>query len=538
MTKHKKTTNYDNCNHEEHKSWNRRSFIQAMGLVGASSMAFANSAISVSKPSALTIALDQAETDNVLILIRLKGGNDGLNTIVPLFDYDTYANARPSIKLAENELFNLSDDFGMANYANQLERMWGDGKMKVVHGVGYENPTLSHFNSSDVWATASNGIQETTGWLGRYFEEQYPDYLLNPPAKPTAIQIGGVSNILFDGENANYAFTVGNPTRLAEIAESGELTDLSNLPNCRYGEKLGFIKGVTNSTLSYAGVINEAYERSTAFTDYPENDLSAQLSIIARLIKGGLGSKIYMVSLDGFDTHNNQLERQQELITNLSETISHFYNDLASAGWDDKVISMTISEFGRRLTENGSGGTDHGTGSSVLLFGPALEGNGFIGEHPDINEPDTIGNLNYTTDFRQIYTTMLKDWLCADSDLVDTALLGTDYDSLDLGFSCTNSSNQTLDPESVASLDSLFRHTPFYSDNQVFINLNIPTSQHIDISLYNMLGQRVAVLRNDIFFEGEHIININEQTNGNLKPGQYIYQITTSTSKFSKSIII
>ena len=122
--KNKQKQNHANCNHDEHKSWNRRSFIQAMGLVGASSMAFANSALSVSKPSALTMALDAAETDNVLILIRLKGGNDGLNTIVPLYDYDTYANARPKIKINENELFKLNDDFGMANYASGFEKMW------------------------------------------------------------------------------------------------------------------------------------------------------------------------------------------------------------------------------------------------------------------------------------------------------------------------------------------------------------------------------------------------------------------------------
>lgn len=534
MASHKNKNN--NCNHEEHKNWNRRSFIQAMGLVGASSMAFANSAISVSKPSALTMALDAAETDNVLILIRLKGGNDGLNTIIPLYDYDTYANARPSIKINENELFKLDDDFGMANYASGFEKMWGNGQMKVVHGVGYEDATLSHFNGSDVWATANGDASETTGWLGRYFEDQFPDYLLNPPEIPTAVQIGGVGNIMFDGQETNYAFTVGDPERLEEIAQSGDLYDVSNLPDCRYGEKVGFIKNVANATFSYAGVIHEAYDKSTAYTEYPDNDLSSQLSIISRLIKGGLGAKIYMVSLDGFDTHNNQLVRQQELMTIMSETINHFYEDLKSAGWDNKVMSMTISEFGRRVNENGSGGTDHGQASSLMLFGSGLNGNGFAGEHPDIANPDRIGNLNYTTDFRQVYTTLLKEWLCADADLVDTVFQNNTYDTLDLGFTCTNT---TLGVDDGLNLNTTkFTHAPFYADNQMYIKIKTPKAQHVDVRLFNMLGQQVATLKNEILFEGEYVINIKEQTEGRLKEGQYIYQIITNTDRYSKSVMI
>jgi len=408
MTSHiKNKQNEGKCNPDEHKSWNRRSFIKAMGIVGGGTMAFANSTLAASKPSKLTMALDQAETDNVLILVQLAGGNDGLNTIVPLYDYDTYKAARPNIGFQKSELFNLNDDFAMPKYASALEGMWGDGKMKIVNGVGYENSTLSHFSGTDIWATTGS-VEESTGWLGRYFEDQYPDYLLNPPTKPTAVQIGGSGNVIFEGQETNYSFTVGSPERLAEIAVTGKLYDISKLPDCRYGEKIGFLKGVANSTFSYAGVINEAYEKSTNYTEYPDNELAKQLSVISRLIKGGLGSKIYMVSLGGFDTHNNQRERQEELITMLSDTMNHFYEDLAQAGWDDKVMSMTISEFGRRLTENGSSGTDHGRASSMMLFGKGLNGNGFVGEHPDMSNPDRNGNLTYTTDFRQVYTSLLK----------------------------------------------------------------------------------------------------------------------------------
>ncbi len=540
MLKNKKShvKNHANCNHEEHVTWNRRSFIQALGLVGASSMTFANRAMSVSKPSALTMALDQAETDNILILVRLKGGNDGLNTIVPLYDYDTYANARPKIKINENELFKLNDDFGIANYATGLEKMWGDGQMRVVHGVGYENSTLSHFNGSDVWGTANADANETTGWIGRYFEDQFPNYLLNPPEVPTAIQIGGVKNIIFDGEEAGYSFNVGDPDRLLEIAQSGNLYDVSNLPGCRYGEKVGYIKNIANTTFSYSGVIHEAYDKSTAYTEYPDNELSQQLSIISRLIKGGLGTKVYMVSLSGFDTHNNQLQRQGELLTTISDTMNHFYEDLKSSGWDDKVLSMTISEFGRRLNENGSGGTDHGKASSLMLFGTGLNGNGFAGEHPDITNPDRIGNLDYTTDFRQVYTTILKDWLCADADLIDTVFQNNSYDSLDLGFTC-NSDGTLSNEENLLTDRSRLTHTTVYNNaNEVQIKIQTPSTQHIDVKLFNMLGQQVATLKNEILFEGEYLINVKEQSKSNLPTGQYIYQITTNINRYSKSLII
>ena len=184
----------------EHKKWSRRSFIQALGIAGSGSMFLGSHFVTASSPSPLTAAVAAAETDNILILIRLSGGNDGLSTVIPIQQYDTYANARPNIYIPESKVLKLTDDFGIPTYMSALESLWGDGQFKAVHGVGYENQSLSHFTGSDIFAntdlTTTGFSGENTGWMGRHFENLYPDYLINPPAAPAAIQIGNLANLV------------------------------------------------------------------------------------------------------------------------------------------------------------------------------------------------------------------------------------------------------------------------------------------------------------------------------------------------------
>ena len=159
---------HDSCNTEDHKQWNRRSFLQALGLVGGGSMMLANTPLSVSRPSSLSLALSQAETDNILVIVRLQGGNDGFNTIIPVYDYDIYANARPLIRIPPSEFIDLEKDmFAMPKPMNKLEAVWGDGQMKVVHGVGYEDSSLSHFRGSDIYANTNLVEEDRTGFIDR-----------------------------------------------------------------------------------------------------------------------------------------------------------------------------------------------------------------------------------------------------------------------------------------------------------------------------------------------------------------------------------
>ena len=519
---------------QEHATWNRRSFIQALGLAGAGSMMLAGTNVSATAPSPLSVALSGSENDNILVIIRLKGGNDGLNTVVPLYDYGTYSNLRPTIRHQENELLSLSPDFAIPNYMSALESVWGEGNMKIIHGVGYPDQNLSHFRSSDIWATADAINVEPTGWWGRYFEDLYPDYLINPPEAPPAVQIGSIGNLIFEGSGSNYAFSVANPDQLANIAQTGGLHDVVNLPECVYGDQLLFLRAQTNTTFTYAEVINDAYTSSSNEASYIQGTLSDQLAIIARMIKGGLGTKVYMVSLNGFDTHADQVNKQRTLHEDLANSIKHFYEDLASTGYDDKVLGMTISEFGRRPYENGSNGTDHGAASPTFLFGAGLNGNGFVGAHPEINASawDNNNNLVPSTDFRDVYASVLTDWFCLDPSIVNTILLNDNYQTLNLGFNC-----QGLTTPDFANV-SHFSHVATYRDNRTFIEINMQNSAHVEVKLINILGQEMVTLCNEILTPGNHIIDVKARANTRLAYGQYIYRINTLGQFYSKSILI
>ncbi|MEO9510911.1 MAG: DUF1501 domain-containing protein [Flavobacteriaceae bacterium] len=546
----------------EHKTWSRRSFIQALGIAGSGSMFLGSNLVSASAPSPLTSAIAAAETDNILILIRLSGGNDGLSTVIPMQQYDSYANARPNIYIPESKVLKLTDDFGVPTYMGSLEPMWGDGQFKAVHGVGYEGQSLSHFTGSDIFAntdletTGFSGLN--TGWMGRHFENIYPDYLINPPEAPAAIQIGNLSNLVFQGDETNYAFVTNNIDQLEEIAETGTFYDIENAPfdNCMYGDQLRFLRGVANTTYEYAGKIHEAYERGANQVEYQDNGFARQLALLARLIKGNLGTKVYMISMGGFDTHGNQPLAHEQLMTNLSIAINNFYEDVAFTEQDDKVLSMTFSEFGRRIFENGSTGTDHGKAAPTLFFGSGLSGSAFVGEHPSLDDPNGRGNLEHTMDFRNLYGTVLAEWLCVPRADVENHLLGYQYQAIDLGFNCSgevfddiamdndpptlpdtppSDSDDPTDPE----LLNTIVHTPYYpTERAPHIHLEMPFAAHVDIQLYNILGQNVGTVFNEMMLEGSREINIREQMRDTLSTGKYIYRIQIGEEKMSKSVMI
>ena len=547
--------------HDEHKNWSRRSFLQALGIAGSGSMMLGNHMLSASAPSPLMASLGDAETDNILILIRLNGGNDGLSTVIPIEQYDSYANARPNIYIPESKILKLTDDFGIPTYMNSLEPMWGEGQVKAVHGVGYENQSLSHFTGSDIYAntdlssTGFNGLN--TGWMGRHFEACFPDYLINPPAAPAAIQIGNISNLVFQGEETNYAFVTNNINQLEEIAETGTFYDLEQtlFDSCMYGDQLQFLRGVANTTYEYSGKIHEAYERGQNQVEYQDNGFARQLALLARLIKGNLGTKVYMISMGGFDTHGNQPLAHERLMSNLTIAIEAFYRDLAFTEQDEQVLSMTFSEFGRRIFENGSNGTDHGKAAPTLFFGSGLNGSAFVGDHPSLDAPNSRGNLEYTMDFRDLYGTVLHEWLCVPKVQVDQHLLGYNFNRIDLGFNCSGEPFDDIvysdDPPDLPDtppsdstdpnpeLGNTLVHRPYYpTDANPHIYVQMPSSGHLDIQLFNILGQHVGTVFNEMVFEGPIEINIRERVQNTLPTGKYIYRIQAQDQKLSKSVMI
>jgi len=572
---HHNNTPYKGKEHEghneEHKTWSRRSFLQTLGIAGTGTMMLGGNMLSASAPSPLTAAIAAAETDNILVLIRLSGGNDGLSTVIPLEQYGAYRDARPNIYIPESKILKLTDDFGVPSYMKPIEPMWGEGQFKAVHGVGYKGQSLSHFTGSDIFANSdleTTGFKGTqTGWMGRHFEHLWPDYLSNFPGSkpedgPAAIQIGNYGSIVFEGEETNYAYVTNNVDQLDEIAKTGvqHSVEKSLFDDCMYGDQLRFLRSVSNITNEYAGIIHEAHERGKELqcVEYQKNDFARQLELLAKLIKGNLGTKVYMISITGFDTHGNQPQAHERLMTNLSVAINNFYEDLACTGQDKKVLSMTFSEFGRRVLENGSNGTDHGKAAPTLFFGSGLNGSAFVGEHPSLSNMDERGNLEYTMDFRDLYATVLAEWLCVDIPLVEEHLLGHPYAPVNLGFNCSGTTfpdiayndgeptpatpTTPVEPkEPTQESAKNITHKPYYPENNnssPFIHIDMPLSAQMDIKLYNILGQNIGTIYSGMATKGPMEINIRNSISKYLATGKYIYRIETLNQKMSKSIMV
>lgn len=523
---------------QDHKIWSRRNFIQTLGLAGGAGMALGSFSVSaMASGSMLPLMMNGGNEDRILVLIRLKGGNDGLNMIVPTFDYGTYAENRPSIKIPQSQLLPLDDKFALPNTMGTLIPMWNDGKMKVINTVGYDNHNLSHFNSSDIWNSAAPNIanqEDKSGWLGRYILDQNPGYLENLPEVPGAIKISSGSSIAYNNQDQiDLAVNFNTPDKLISIAESGLIYDTENLPDdCYYGDQVGYLRSIMNVTFSYAPQISNAYINTANAVNYSNNELSRQLAIVARLIKGNLGTRLYMVTLDGFDTHENQNNKHPILMNNLSKAVSEFYEDLAVDSRDQDVLSMSYSEFGRRINEN-QGGTDHGTAAPVMLFGPALGENGILGKDPDLSDKDTNGNLKHSVDFRQIYASILENWMCLEANSVN-AIMGDNFERLDLGIQCDGPVNNHEVPFNQQSITHLARPN---GAGAMVIEYHLTRPAQINVAIFSVMGQKVASLVNAYQQAAKHEA-LYTNSFGTLRTMPLIYRIEVDGKVYSGKFIM
>ncbi len=517
--------------HEKaHKKWTRRSFMRGLSISGGMGMMLGHLPVNALSSSPLSMFLNGENSDRVLVMIRLQGGNDGLSTLVPLYDYDAYRSNRPQLAKEISETIQLTNEHGLNQNLNTLMPMWNDGQMKIVSGVGYENHNLSHFRSTDIVTSASDANQiEDSGWLGRHLNECFPDFLTNAPEHPPAVQIAGGGSILFnggDGSVDNYALAVSSPEQLFEIARTGQLYDLDNLPECTYGEQLGFLRTVANTTFQYAEVIKEKYDIGANEVNYTTS-LGQQLGLVARLIKGGLNTQFYVVTLGGFDTHANQESNHDNLMATLGTAVSNFFSDLKLGDKDESVLAMTFSEFGRRVQENASRGTDHGTASPTMLFGPSLNGNGIIGDDPDLNDLDANGNLKFTTDFRSIYATVLEQWLCLDSQQVDDILF-RNFSRLDLGLQC-----QTVSASPWVDIPKI-KHEVRYGDHgRAFVYYEIERTQHVKVDIFSISGQHIKSLQSGTQTSGSYALDVNLERRFVMAP--LVYRISINDQSYSKT---
>lgn len=362
------------------------------------------------------------DSDRVLVLVQLFGGNDGLNTVIPIDNYSNYYKARKNIAIAENKILPVAGTktFGFHPVLSGFRDLYNDGKLAILQSVGYPSPNYSHFRSSDIWMSGSDATQSlNTGWAGRYLNHlhpQYPDGYPNEKVQdPLAIQIGTATSFVFQGNKSPMAVNIADPENVYNLLNG--FTDRA--PQTNGGRQLDFIRLVAQQSQAYSQVIKKAAGRVTSQTEYPgNNSLAAQLKIIARLIKSGLKTKIYLASFDGFDTHAQQVNsidtstgRHADLLKTVGDAIKAFQNDLEFLQIQDRVIGMTFSEFGRRIASNDSLGTDHGAAAPLFVFGTKLRGN-IYGISPEIPGNATHeDNLAMQTDFRKVYSTLLGDWM-------------------------------------------------------------------------------------------------------------------------------
>jgi len=433
---------------KDHHNWSRRNFLSTIGALGSGSLLLNNLAVNTMFGSPLVPLMNSAASDKILLIIRLQGGNDSLNTVIPAAQHSIYATERPTLGLPLNNLHDLGSGWALPKYMinptnsqtnlSNLNNMWSSGQMAILHSVGYPNSSQSHFDGQRNWSSANGGnVDLNTDWMGRHLEQLFPDYLNNVPNIPPAIHIGTNNDLMFKTGSSNIAYLIQSIEKLNQIISSGELYDTTNLSNCLYGNELSFVRSIANSTQAFTSTIKNAYESSQNNVSYPntvnweERYMGEKLSIIARLIKGNLGTKIFMVDMNGFDTHYQQAVAHQHLMEDLAEAISSFYSDLEASGLADQVLTMTISEFGRNIRENGSGGTDHGNAGAMMMFGQGLQQGGFLGTPLDLSAVtlNEDAAIPYQLDYRDIYYTVLKNWLCVDANLL-SAVMGGSYNEI------------------------------------------------------------------------------------------------------------
>ena len=351
------------------------------------------------------------DPDNVLVVVQMSGGNDGLNTVVPWSD-DAYYRVRPAIGIPARDVLKLNDRIGFNPALKGLRALFAQGRVAVVQGVGYPSPNRSHFEATQIWETASPERPQQYGWLGRYLDRRFPAGT-KPASMFEAVSLGDAlpaalvaSHVDVPAIGALGAFGYNTGRDLASKQSAGVLYDGARMGQSPY---LAMVASTARDAYHGGDVLKAQTATFTNKATYAANGFAQQLALAARLIGSSAGSKIVFVSLGSFDTHAGQRGQQDRLLGYLGDGLSAFYEDLAAHGLDTKVMTLTFSEFGRRVEQNASNGTDHGAAMPLFVIGGAVKG-GVYGEHPSLTDLDR-GDLKFGTDFRAVYATVIEKWL-------------------------------------------------------------------------------------------------------------------------------
>ena len=535
----------------------RRNFIKLTSTASAISLL----------PSQVTASLNIAKSfldctisNRKLVLINLAGGNDGLNTIIPINYYDIYSNLRPSIKVPSsgiNSYINLDEtldenqQIGLHPSLTGIKNLYDNDLLRIIQSVGYPSQNKSHFASTDIYSTANDGNSwnngNNSGWIGRFMESYYADLIQN--SYPLGVEIGSKSNSLgFHGES-EHGLSVNingqDPSGFYSLISGMAGEPPNNIPISDYGHELEYIIQTDALSNMYSEAISNSFNNGQNAVSYPDTDISNQLKTVARLISGGLESKVYMVKLSGFDTHFGQNQAENDilgdhnnLLTKLSSAVAAFMNDLSAMNLKNDVVGLTYSEFGRKAAENGSLGTDHGETAPMFVFGAPVKG-GVSGLNPDLNEANENNGYQIQTvqfDYRDTLGTLLQDYLGADNLALDATFFNN---TLNQSFSETKIDDLIKSEFSVATncysnslTNNNDRKKIFYIINPVYNNLIIKSKNQE----YSSFKYELYDLNSKLVSKGNSRINESISIS-HLINGIYILNILTNEKSEAHRII-
>jgi len=511
----------------------RRSFVKNVSLASVAAP-FAMKDLNFQAISKKLFETSKMAEDRVLVIIRMNGGNDGLNTVIPIDQYDNLMIQRSNVIIPETSILSLTPEVGLHPVMTGMKNLFDSGKLSIIQNVGYPEQNRSHFRSMDIWTSGSMDVVETRGWLGRSFDNEYPNYPAAYPnatyLDPFAISMGYELSATCQGLMANFSHAVNDPT------VNYNLTGSAANDGTYFGSHMEHISTIINQTNQYGAQINDAAATgSTLSTLYDAaNPVAVYLRYVAQMISGGLNTKVYILNLNGFDTHDGQVlatdseaGAHASLIKMISDAVNAFQDDLNLLGLEQRVAGMTFSEFGRQIASNASLGTDHGDAAPMFLFGACIN-SGIIGPNPTI--PNTIDNqagLPMQIDFRDVYASILKDWFEVDPIDIQPLFEQTiNYINV-LGACNLGLAENTKDDDGI-----LIYPNPATSNTTLKIDTQ---NERVKIEVYDLNGRSVLLICDKQLNQGTHHISCETI---DLKAGEYILKVFKAsgiqTTKLSK----
>ncbi len=478
-----------------------------------------------------------SDSNRVLILIYLQGGNDGLNTVIPMDQVSVLNKVRPHVVLPDDKILGLDDaQVGLHPSLPGFKSLYEEGRLGIVQNVGYPEQNYSHFRSTDIWMSGSDSNQlVNSGWPGRLLSQEYPQYPDEYPntemPDPLAIEIGYGSSLLFQGPTASMSMVLNNADSFYNLVDNVE----EEAPDTVAGDKLKFVRLVARQSQLYGEVVTAAAKKVNTHASYPENNvLGAQLKIVSKLIAGGLKTPVYMVRIGGFDTHDAQVVagdhtkgEHAELLKKVNDAVMAFMQDAELQGIDDRVIGMTFSEFGRRIVSNASLGTDHGSAAPLFVFGNEVTG-GVLGNNPTIDSNSTFEhNLEMQYDFRQVNASIIEQWFGV-STADTTNVMLNEFETLPI----------IGKPEVISGLNPLKTETEanIYPNPLVGITSIdfYSNGEPLEVSLMDLQGKKVAQIysgqtkhgKQQIIWDASHLI-----------AGRYLIVFRNQKSHYSKLVV-